>query len=80
MGCVHVAKWVEGRGGEELKRPTDVELSKQNPNLRQGWAFLALQTILSHVCGCIREKLIGPCSMSGMLSSVAVVLSQNTPL
>ncbi len=68
------------RGGEGAEKANWCWAAQQNPNLRQSWAFLALQSILSHVCGCIIEKLIRPCSMSGMLSSVAVVLAQNTPL
>lgn len=69
-----------GWGVGELKRPTDVELRNKIPTCVKAGHSWPSWTILSHVCGCITEKLIGPCSMSGMLSSVAVVLSQNTPL
>lgn len=68
------------RGERRAEKANWCWAAQQNPDLRQSWAFLALPTILSHVCGCITKKLIGPCSMSGMLSCAAVVLSQNTPL
>lgn len=57
---------------------SEVQAAQLNPNLRQSWAFQAWQTTFSHVCGYIVEKLIGPCSMFGIILSV--VLSQNIPL
>lgn len=76
LGC----RLSAAEGEERAAKAIRCWAAQQNPNLRQSREFLAWHTILQHVCGGNIEKLIGPSSMSGMLSSAAVVLSQNTLL